>query len=136
MDIKDHIIKLKKKLNQHNINYYVNDNPSISDSEYDILLKELENLENKYPQYITKDSPTQRVGGIPLKEFKSIIHSIPMLSLANAMNEEDLENFNQQIINRTKKEEEIEYIAEPKLDGLAVELVYENGYFIMKRVIS
>ena len=69
MDIKDHIIKLKKKLNQHNINYYVNDNPSISDSEYDILLKELENLENKYPQYITKDSPTQRVGGIPLKRI-------------------------------------------------------------------
>ena len=98
--------------------------------KFQSMLLILEILENKYHQYITKDSPTQRVGGIPLKNFKSITHSIPMLSLANAMNERELENFNNQVIKLLKVTGDIEYIAEPKLDGLAVELVYEKGNFI------
>ena len=76
---------------QHNINYYVNDNPTVSDKEYDKLLRELETLEKKYPQFLMSDSPTQRVGGSPLEKFGNIEHSTPMLSLANAMNKEELQ---------------------------------------------
>ena len=129
MSIQKRIIKLKEKIEEHNLNYYVYDRPIISDSEYDVLLNKLQKLENEYPDLITSDSPTQRVGGEPLEEFNSITHRIPLLSLANAMNVEDLEQFD----SRTKKglntEDDIEYICEPKIDGLAVELVYENGFF-------
>ena len=128
MNIKDRIENLRKLLNEHNIQYYVYDNPTISDGEYDLLLRELEKLENENPSLIRSDSPTQRIGGTPIDSFNSIIHRIPMLSLANAMDEEELENFNKQIIRGLDKNN-IEYIAEPKLDGLAVELVYENGIF-------
>ena len=130
MEIKEQILSLKAALNQHNINYYVYDNPTISDFEYDALLNQLEKLELKHPQYLTKDSPTQRVGGVALKEFKSVEHRLPMLSLANAMNHKELEDFDKQIKKLLNNNEEIEYAAEPKLDGLAVELVYEKGSFI------
>ena len=130
MDIKSHILKLKNTLNQHNIDYYVNDNPAISDSEYDLLLKELELLEKKHPEYLSQDSPTQRVGGNPLSEFGNIEHSLPMLSLANAMDENEIDEFDKRIKKILKINDDIEYIAEPKLDGLAVELVYEKGKFI------
>jgi len=129
MNIKERILELRTLLNKHNVQYYVNDDPTISDIEYDNLLRELENLEKKHPHLTSPDSPTQRVGGIAIESFKSITHRIPMLSLANAMNEDELENFNQQIKNRIDINDEIEYIAEPKLDGLAVELVYEDGLF-------
>jgi len=129
MDIKSHILKLKKSLNWHNIEYYVNDNPTISDSEYDLLLIELDKLEKKYPQYLTYDSPTQRVGGKPLSEFGNIEHSLPMLSLANAMNQNEIDEFDTRIKKLLHQHNEIEYIAEPKLDGLAVELVYKKGKF-------
>ena len=89
MDIQKRIIKLKEKIVKHNINYYVYDNPAISDNEYDILLNKLQKLENQNPEFITSDSPTQRVGGEPLKEFNSITHRIPLLSLANAMDIEE-----------------------------------------------
>ena len=128
MKIKDRINSLREKLNQHNINYYVFDNPTITDYEYDILLKELENLENKNPQFINENSPTIRVGANPIKEFGTIKHSMPMLSLANAMDEIELDDFNKQIIKIVNNN--IEYIAELKLDGLAVELVYKNGKFV------
>ena len=130
MEIKDHINQLRNILNKHNINYYVNDNPSISDNEYDILLKELELLEKQNPQYYKEDSPTQRIGGKALKKFKSITHRIPMQSLANAMNKEDLIQFDKQIKKLLDTEKSIEYVAELKLDGLAVELVYEKGNFV------
>ena len=130
MEIKDHINQLRNILNEHNINYYVNDNPSISDNEYDVLLKKLELLEKQNPQYFKEDSPTQRIGGQALKEFKSIIHRIPMQSLANAMNKEDLIQFDKQIKKLLDTEKSIEYVAELKLDGLAVELVYEKGNFV------
>ena len=130
MNIEKHIQNLKKQINSHNVNYYVNDNPTISDYEYDQLLKELELLEQEHPEYITDDSPTQRIGASPLKEFKTIQHRIPMQSLANAMNIDDIKLFNKQILKLLKTDDNVEYIAEPKLDGLAVELVYENGKFL------
>ena len=96
MNIEKHIHNLIEKINKHNINYYVYDNPTISDIEYDNLLKELEILEIKY-QYISDESPTQRVGALPLKEFKTIKHRIPMQSLANAMNLDELKSFDTQV---------------------------------------
>ena len=129
MDIKNRILKLREELNQHNVNYYVYDNPTVSDSQYDKLLLELANLENENPQYFSSTSPTQRVGASPLKNFQTIDHKLPMLSLANAMNQNDLTEFNTQISKLLDKED-IEYVGEPKLDGLAVELVYENGEFV------
>ena len=128
MKIKDRINSLREKLNQHNINYYVFDNPTITDYEYDILLKELEDLENKNPSLLMRISPTKRVEKNPIKEFGTIKHSRPMLSLANAMDESELDDFNKQIIKIVNSN--IEYIAELKLDGLAVELVYKNGKFV------
>ena len=109
MNIKDHINKLKVILNKHNIDYYVKDNPSISDSEYDTLLKELENLESKNSQFVTSDSPTQRIGGKALNEFQTITNRLPMQSLANAMNQGELENFNNQISKRLNLNN-IEYV--------------------------
>jgi len=131
MDIKQQITDLRNILNEHNINYYVHDNPTISDLEYDNLLKTLINLENDNPDFITSDSPTQRVGGKPLDGFNTITHNIPMQSLANAMDENELDNFHDQILRKLKlNNNAIEYVGEPKLDGLAVELVYENGKFV------
>ena len=129
MEVKDHIDKLRFILNQHNIDYYVNDNPTISDYEYDTLLRQLEKLEKDNPQFLTSDSPTQRIGGVPLDEFNSITHRIPMQSLANAMNENELQHFDQKMM-KSLDLKNVEYIGEPKLDGLAVELVYEKGKFV------
>ena len=128
MNIKDRINNLIVTLNKHNINYYVYDKPTISDFEYDILLRELEELEKQNPEYVNDNSPTKRVGSSPIKEFGTIKHRLPMLSLANAMNENELVEFNKQITKNISNN--IEYVAELKLDGLAVELVYENGKFI------
>ena len=123
------INKLREAINYHNYLYYVLDSPEISDSEYDRLMKELVDLENAYPDLITPDSPTQRVGAQPLEEFQSVTHSIPMLSLSNTETEEDTMEFDRRIKRflHLSEEESIEYVAEPKLDGLAVELVYEDG---------
>ena len=129
MNVKDKIEKLKKNLNQHNINYYVHDNPTISDSEYDLLLLQLEKLESEFPELETEDSPTKRVGGVALSEFNAIEHNVPMLSLDKAFTLDELEAFNKRILKILLLEEDIEYTAEPKLDGLAVELVYKNGRF-------
>ncbi len=130
MNSQQRIQKLRKELNQHNINYYVHDNPTISDSQYDRLIKELEFLEKKFPQYDSHLSPTKRVGTTPLKEFGSINHTMPMLSLANAMNDIELSDFDIQVQKFLNVNKPIEYIGEPKLDGLAVELVYEKGELV------
>ena len=126
--IKHTIESLVKKINYHNNQYYIHDNPIISDYEYDILLKELQTLENQYPDLIIKNSPTQRVGAKPLAKFSQVTHRIPLLSLSNAMNNQELELFNTQMKKGLDKK--IEYVGEPKLDGLAVELIYENGKFV------
>ena len=122
------IAELRDILQDHNYRYYVLDNPVISDGEYDNLLRELEELENKNPSLITADSPTRRVGAEPVSEFGTIQHRKPMLSLANAMNQDELAGFDERMQKGLEKNS-ITYIAEPKLDGLGVELVYENGAF-------
>ena len=129
MDAKEKILSLIKEINQHNINYYVDDNPTISDSNYDILIRELENLEKQNPHLIQDFSPTKRVGASPASKFDSLKHSIPMLSLANAMNHEELHEFDLRVKKILNVNHDIEYVMEPKLDGLAVEIVYENGKF-------
>ena len=127
-DIKVQINELIKKINYHNIQYYVHDNPTISDYEYDILFKKLQNLELKFPELASKNSPTKRVGVTPLSKFSQVTHRIPMLSLSNAMNSNELKLFHTQM--EKSLGEKIEYVGEPKLDGLAVELIYENGFFV------
>jgi len=126
--IKKKINELCETINNHNIQYYAHDNPLISDYEYDILFKELETLEKKYPALIPINSPTKRVGSKPLSKFTQIEHRIPLLSLSNAMNKTELQLFHTQM-EKGLDSNDFEYVGEPKLDGLAVELIYENGYF-------
>ncbi len=126
-DFKTEIKKLREELNYHNYKYYVENNPVISDYEYDQLLKKLEAFESKYPELITPDSPTQRVGELPLEGFKTVEHKIPMLSLANSYTYEEFQDFDERI---KKNVGDVEYIIEPKIDGTGVALVYENGIFI------
>ncbi len=130
MNTSNKINDLRSELNDHNYRYYVLDDPVISDAEYDRLLRELQSLEDAHPDLIADDSPTQRVGAPPLDGFGNIRHRIPMQSLANAMDTEEILAFHDRLIRRLGKEQTIEYIAEPKLDGLAVELVYEKGKFV------
>ncbi len=128
-EAKKRIEWLRKEIWRHNYLYYVLNKPEISDAEYDKLMQELRELEEMYPEFITPDSPTQRVGAPPAKEFKSVRHVRPMLSLDTAHSEEEIIAFD----NRIKKElncSEVEYVAEPKLDGLSVELIYENGKYV------
>lgn len=118
---------LRHQLNEHNYRYYVLDAPTISDAEWDSLFRKLQELEKQYPELIILESPTQRVGSKPLKAFAEVQHEIPMLSLENAFTEEEVHAFNQRIRDRLKTHEIIEYTCEPKLDGLAVSIRYENG---------
>ncbi len=120
---------LRDEIRRHNKLYYVDDNPEISDAGYDRLMRQLQDLEALHAHLITPDSPTQRIGAAPLKEFGSVTHSVPMLSLANAMNEEELRDFDERIKRLLGSEEEVEYVFEPKIDGLAVEVLYEKGVF-------
>lgn len=128
-DLTQQIEELRSQLRHHNHLYYVLDAPSIPDAEYDRLFRELQALETAYPELITPDSPTQRVGAAPLSEFGEVRHVIPMLSLGNVFSDEELTAFDKRIHDRLKSEAEIEFVAEPKLDGLAISIVYENGVF-------
>lgn len=119
--------RLRREIEYHNYRYYVLDDPEISDAAYDALLKELEGLEQDFPELKTPNSPTQRVGSAPLEAFGQVPHTIPMLSLANAMEAEAVIEFDQRIKRFLKTDADITYVAEPKLDGLAVELIYERG---------
>ena len=130
MKISATIKSLRKQINDHNYQYYVLDDPIISDSEYDKLLKELELIEKKYPEFIVPESPTQRIGAQPVESFGTVTHSITMMSLANAMSDDELKAFDKRLKKKLNSTEEIEYVIEPKLDGLAVELIYENGKFV------
>jgi DNA ligase (NAD+) len=125
---KDRINKLRKLIHRHDHLYYVLDKPEISDREYDKLFRELQDLEKKNPSLITSDSPTQRVGGAPLKAFKTVTHKIPLLSLDNAMNMEELGDFDERVRKGLNKDK-IEYVCELKMDGLAVSLSYKKGMF-------
>ena len=121
--------ELRRQIETANYNYYVLDNPTISDAEYDRLMRELEQLEAAYPELRTPDSPTQRVGAQPLDEFKTVTHRVPMLSLDNAMDEGEIRDFAIRV-QKSLPGETVQFVCEPKIDGLAVELVYENGVFI------
>lgn len=123
--------RLRGEIEYHNYRYYVLDDPEVSDAAYDALMRELEALEEAHPELRTPNSPTQRVGAPPLEEFGTVAHTIPMLSLANAMDQEAVVEFDQRIKRFLKTDAEIEYVAEPKLDGVAVELIYEEGEFVV-----
>ncbi len=127
--VKERILYLSEQLNEHAHRYYVLDAPTISDAEYDKLFRELQELEAAYPEFADVNSPTKRVGGAVLEEFSTLIHRMPMLSLSNALNEEELSDFYQRLRKASNKDD-IELVGEPKLDGLGVELIYENGIFI------
>lgn len=120
--------ELHERLNQYSYEYYVLDQPTVPDAEYDRLMQELIEIENAFPELRTPDSPTQRVGGQPLEAFQKVRHDIPMLSLANAFGEGDLRDFDRRV--RESLNEEYSYVCELKIDGLAVSLTYENGVFI------
>jgi len=122
---------LRKSLHRNNYLYYVLNNPEVSDAEYDRMMQELAALEAAYPDIASPDSPTLRVGAPPLDKFETVTHSIPMLSLDNAFDAEGVIDFDRRIKRFLKRDESILYTAEPKLDGVAVELVYESGKLVM-----
>lgn len=128
MEIKEQILKLREKIEYHDKKYYIDDSPQISDYDYDMLYTELYNLEQKYPEFSTPDSPTQRVGGKPLEDFEKYPHSIQMQSLSDVFSKEELLEFDNRV--STQLESNYEYVVEKKIDGLSVSLEYENGLFI------
>ena len=122
--------ELRKALHRHNYRYYVLDDPEISDAEYDRMMKALQLLEENHPQLASSDSPTARVGAPPLEKFETVTHTIPMLSLDNGFNDEDILEFDKRVRRNLDTRDEILYTAEPKMDGVAVELIYENGILV------
>ncbi|MCP3853002.1 MAG: NAD-dependent DNA ligase LigA [Gammaproteobacteria bacterium] len=127
--LKEQVQHLHDTLNYHSHRYYVQDDPEIPDVEYDKLFRQLEVLEAQHPELITLDSPTQRVGGKVLDNFKQITHQMPMLSLSNAFSSDEIQEFSQRLSDRLK-EQTFELVAEPKLDGLAISLRYEMGVLV------
>ncbi len=121
--------RLKDDLNQHNHAYYVLDDPSIPDSEYDRLMRELQAIEQEFPQLLTADSPSQRVGGVALDSFSQVVHAVPMLSLDNAFSDTEMVDFDRRIKERINlsASQQMTYACEPKLDGVAVSVLYKNG---------
>jgi len=124
------LAELREKLTQYNYHYHTLDAPLVSDLVYDALFKELLEIETAHPEYVTPDSPSQRVGGAPLDAFNSVQHAKPMLSLGNAFSPEDVEKFEQRIQDRLGDDQSITFVCEPKLDGLAVSLRYEQGVLV------
>ncbi|MBM4351796.1 MAG: NAD-dependent DNA ligase LigA, partial [Deltaproteobacteria bacterium] len=128
--IRKRVEKLREEIEYHNYRYYVLDQPEVSDAQYDRMMRELEKLEEGYPELRSPNSPTQRIGAPPLEAFEIVRHTLPMLSLANAFDENEARDFDKRVNKFLGSSEEITYVAEPKLDGLAVELVYEGGHFM------
>jgi len=119
--------ELRDTITEHNYQYYVLDDPRVPDAEYDRLFRELQDLEAQYPDIVTPDTPTRRVGASVETTFEEVVHRIPMLSLDNAFSDEELRDFDRRVKDRLKTSDDIEYVCEPKLDGLAVSLHYESG---------
>ncbi|MBT5376040.1 MAG: NAD-dependent DNA ligase LigA, partial [Nitrospinaceae bacterium] len=132
MMVKQEIESLKKTIHHYDHLYYVKNSPSVSDREYDALLRRLQELESDYPELITPDSPTQRVGGKVDERFKAIVHPVPMLSLDNTYNVDEVRAFHQRVLRGLPgvDEDSIEYVVELKFDGLAVALTYEDGLLV------
>ena len=122
--------ELKRQLDEHNYNYYVLDRPTIADAEWDKLFHEMVALEKKHPELLMPDSPTQRVGAAPLDAFVQVTHRVSMLSLANAFSDEDIEHFDRRCRDGLDSGGDIDYACEPKFDGLAISLTFENGVFV------
>ena len=120
---------LRKEINYHNYRYYVLDDPEVTDAEFDRLMRELDSLEEKHPELITPDSPTQRVGAEPLKAFAEVQHEVPMLSLANAFSDGEVDDFDRRGRERLAVSD-LQYSVEPKLDGLAISLLYQDGVLV------
>ncbi len=123
------IQNLRRQILRHNHLYYKDNRPEISDAEYDALFKELERLESRHPQFKTKDSPTQRVGGAPLAEFRSVRHAVPMLSIDNTYSKEEIMKFEERV-RKHLKDKRVEYIAELKVDGVSLSLLYKQGRLV------
>ena len=130
-EIERRIQQLRDEINYHNYRYYILDDPDISDAAFDLLLRELQSYEQQHPEFITPDSPTQRVGAAPLTGFATVAHTIPMVSLDNGFAEAEIRDFDARIRKLLTPGDPVEYVAEPKFDGLAVELVYEAGRFVL-----
>ncbi|MFQ6572871.1 NAD-dependent DNA ligase LigA [Pseudomonas sp. UM16] len=138
MTAESRILELRAELDQHNYRYYVLDEPSVPDAEYDRLFNELKALESEHPELVTADSPTQRVGGSALSAFSQVRHEVPMLSLGNAFEENDLREFDRRVVEGLDLPEgdlfgdaaAVDYSCEPKLDGLAVSLLYRDGKLV------
>ncbi len=129
-DIRQRVEALRAALDDHNYHYYVLDDPRIPDAEYDRLFRELQSLEAEYPELVSDESPTRRVGSTAETSFQEVIHRLPMLSLDNAFSDDELREFDRRVRDRLSTDEPIEYVCEPKLDGLAVSLHYEQGVLI------
>lgn len=129
-EAKKRVLKLHDEINEHNHRYYVLDDPAISDADYDRLMRELMELEKKFPELKTSDSPTQRVGGEPLPYFEKVEHTSPMLSLGNAFDEQDLREFDERV-KKASGNQNVRYVCELKIDGLAVSVQYEDGRFVL-----
>ena len=130
LDAEKRIEELRESIRQHDYNYYVLADPKISDQQYDNLYKELQELENQYPELVSPDSPTQRVGSDLTKEFKPVEHKIPMLSLSNTYNQDELFDFDRRVREGINSESDVDYTAELKIDGVSVSIRYENGNLV------
>ena len=129
-EIRQRVADLRREIEYHNYRYYILDDPEIPDAEWDRLLQELRKLEETYPSLVSADSPTQRVGAAPTDEFAEVRHRIPMLSLDNAFSEDELRHFDRRVRERLGVDSDVEYSAEPKLDGLALSVTYERGVLV------
>src|SRR5690348_8665978 len=125
-NIHDELDCLREKIRHHEYRYYVLDDPEISDAEFDLLMNQLKKIESEHPELVTPDSPTQRVGGKPREGFVKVPHSMPMLSLDNAYNEEELRNWERRV-HELAGRKDVEYVCELKLDGMSLALRYEDG---------
>jgi DNA ligase (NAD+) len=130
VSVSERLLALRAAIEQHNHEYYLLDAPLISDAEYDALFRELQALEAEYPELVTRDSPTQRVGAAPLPEFASVVHATPMLSLENAFADQEVVAFDRRVRKGLATEDDLDYSAEPKFDGLAVSLSYQSGSLV------
>ena len=129
--VEHEIEKLRDEINRHNRLYYLDAAPEISDREYDRLMARLMELEAEHPELISPDSPSQRVGGAPLAEFASVAHAVPMLSIDNTYNYEELREWDARVRRGLNPGEPVAYVVELKVDGVAVSLRYEEGKFVL-----
>lgn len=130
VDVSERAKQLREQLNRYAYEYYTLDQPTVTDAEYDGLMRELQQLESEHPQLKSDDSPTQKIGALPLSAFTQVTHEMAMLSLDNAMNAEEFADFYARVQKQLNTSDDIEFACEPKLDGAAVSILYENGVLV------